>query len=413
MKEGVRLSTARSFKDISRDIIRGYSLPLVLGVIVALVFANAAPHLYEHIAEAPILFGQYSFAWLMENVFMVFFFGTAGVEIVHALSPGGSLNPLKKAVTPLMGTLGGILGPALMFLLLNKVFGQPAWSNGWGMCTATDIALAWLFAKLVFGKDHPAIGFLLLLAVADDAIGLVIIAIFYPTPGKPIQPLFLLLVVAGMLVAFALKKAKVHTLLPYIFGAGILCWIGLFKTGVSPALALVFVVPFLPKDNGTEEKGSTLHSFEHIVTPIVDYGLFFFGFANAGVRMSSMSGLTFIVMAALIVGKLLGISFFTYLFGNGFRFGLPKGMSNFDVLIASAIAGIGLTVALFIAQSAYTDPVIQGAAKMGALFSVAAGISVLLIKLAASPFLKRADRDAYLIEEALERIEEAEKKKKA
>ena len=398
------MSTSRSFKDISRDIVRGYSLPLVLGVILALIFANAAPHLYEHIAEEPFLLGKYSFAWIMENIFMVFFFGTAGVEIVHALSPGGSLNPLKKAVTPLAGTLGGILGPALLFLLLNRFLGEPAWANGWGMTTATDIALAWLFAKLVFGKDHPAIGFLLLLAVADDAIGLVIIAIFYPTPGQPIRPVFLLLVLAGMLVAFALKQAKVRSMLPYIFGAGVLCWFGLFKTGVSPALALVFVVPFLPKD-------STLHHFEHIVTPIVDYGLLLFGFANAGVRMSSMSGLTFLIMASLIFGKLLGISFFTYLFGNGFRLGLPKGMSNFDVLIASAIAGIGLTVALFIAQSAYTDPALQGAAKMGALFSVAAGIAVLIVKLTLRPFLERADRDAYLIEEALEHIEAAEKKK--
>ena len=399
----------RSLKDISQTIIRGYSIPLVLGVLLALLCANVIPHQYEWIAEEYQIFGKFSFAWFMENVFMVFFFGTAGVEIVHALSPGGSLNPLKKAVTPLMGTLGGILGPAVLFLVLNKVLGQPAWTNGWGMCTATDIALAWLFAKLVFGKEHPAISFLLLLAVADDAIGLIIIAVFYPTPGKPIQPLWLLLVVAGMLLAFALKKARVRTMLPYVFAAGILSWIGLFKTGVSPALALVFIVPFLPKDNGTEEKGSTLHNFEHIVTPIVDYGLFFFGFANAGVRMSSMSGLTFLVMASLILGKFFGISFFTFLFGNGFRFGLPKGMSNFDVLIASAIAGVGLTVALFIAQSAYTDAALQGAAKMGALFSVSAGLIVWILKLVFAPFFARKDRDAALMEEALDRLHELPK----
>lgn len=392
------MSETRSFKEISANIIRGYSLPLVFGVVAALIFANVSPHLYEHIAEEYLIFGKFSFAWFMENVFMVFFFGTAGVEIVHAVSPGGSLNPIKKAVTPLMGTLGGILGPAVLFLLLNHFFGQPEWSNGWGMCTATDIALAWLFAKLVFGREHPAISFLLLLAVADDAIGLIIIAVFYPTPGKPIQPLFLLLVVLAMLLAFGLKKLKVRTWLPYIFLCGTISWIGLFKTGVSPALALVFIVPFLPK--------KTLHSFEHTITPIVDYGLFFFGFANAGVRMSSMSGLTFLVMASLILGKFLGISFFTLFFGNGLKLGLPKGMSNFDVLIASAIAGVGLTVALFIAQSAYTDPSMQGAAKMGALFSVFAGIAVWVIKLLFTPFLARKDRESALLEEAIEHLHE-------
>ncbi|MBQ5480625.1 MAG: Na+/H+ antiporter NhaA, partial [Clostridia bacterium] len=199
---------------MSNDIIRAYSIPLILGVLVALLVANVAPHWYEYWIEEHLFFGKFTFAWFVENIFMVFFFGTAGIEIVHALSPGGALNPIKKAVTPLMATLGGVLGPAGLFLLLNHFFGHPDWSNGWGICTATDIALAWLFAKLVFGKDHPAVSFLLLLAVADDAIGLAIIAIFYPTPGQPIRPLFLLLVLAGMLVSFAFKKLKVKSYWP-------------------------------------------------------------------------------------------------------------------------------------------------------------------------------------------------------
>ncbi len=242
-----------------------------------------------------------------------------------------------------MATLGGVLGPAGLFLLLNHFFGHPDWSNGWGICTATDIALAWLFAKLVFGKDHPAVSFLLLLAVADDAIGLAIIAIFYPTPGQPIRPIFLLLVLAGMLVAFLFRKLKVKTYWPYILVAGILCWLGLFKTGVSPALSLVFVVPFLPNNKKEFEalekfgKETTLTKFEHNVSPIVDYGLFFFGFAMAGVRFSVMSALTFIVMISLIVGKMLGISLFTFIFGHGFKFGLPKGMSNLDVIVAGIV----------------------------------------------------------------------------
>ena len=397
---------------VSNNIIRAYSLPLILGVLTALLVANVAPHWYEYYIEEYLIFGKFTFAWFVENVFMVLFFGTAGIEIVHALSPGGALNPMKKAVTPLMATLGGVLGPAGLFLLLNHFFGHPDWANGWGICTATDIALAWLFAKLVFGKDHPAVSFLLLLAVADDAIGLVIIAVFYPTPGKAIQPIFLLLVLAGMLVAFALRKLKVKTYWPYILGGGILCWLGLFFTGVSPALSLVFVVPFLPNNKKEFEalekfgKETTLTKFEHNVSPIVDYGLFFFGFAMAGVRFSVMSTLTFLIMISLIVGKMLGISLFTFVFGHGFKFGLPKGMSNLDVILAGIVGGIGLTVALFVTQSAYTDLSIQGAAKMGALFSVAAGIFALIIHIIFRPILEREDKEAEMAEEAIEKLHE-------
>ena len=308
--------TQSKWSHISNDIIRAYSLPLILGVLVALLVANVAPHWYEYWIEEHLFFGKFTFAWFVENIFMVFFFGTAGIEIVHALSPGGALNPIKKAVTPLMATLGGVLGPACLFLLLNHFFGHPDWSNGWGICTATDIALAWLFAKLVFGKDHPAVSFLLLLAVADDAIGLAIIAIFYPTPGQPIRPIFLLLVLAGMLVAFLFRKLKVKTYWPYILVAGILCWLGLFKTGVSrhcpssSSSRSFRTTRRSSKPPRSSAKRRPSRSSNTTPAPIVDYGLFFFGFAMAGVRFSVTSALTFTVMISLIVGKMLGISLF-------------------------------------------------------------------------------------------------------
>ena len=121
--------TQSKWSHISNDIIRAYSIPLILGVIVALIVANAAPHWYEYWIEEHLFFGKFTFAWFVENVFMVFFFGTAGIEIVHALSPGGALNPIKKAVTPLMATLGGVLGPAVLFLLLHWHGFSRSWSS--------------------------------------------------------------------------------------------------------------------------------------------------------------------------------------------------------------------------------------------------------------------------------------------
>ncbi len=215
-----------------------------------------------------------------------------------------------------------------------------------------------------------------------------------------------------MLVAFAFKKLKVKSYWPYIVVGGILCWLGLFKTGVSPALSLVFIVPFLPNNKKEFEalekfgKETTLTKFEHNVSPIVDYGLFFFGFAMAGVRFSVMSALTFIVMISLIVGKMLGISLFTFVFGHGFKFGLPKGMSNLDVIVAGIVGGTGLTVALFVTNAAYTDLAIQGAAKMGALFSASAGVFAFIVHTIFRPIFQRADIEATLEEEAIEKLHE-------
>ena len=163
-------------------------------MIAGLVFANVDIHAYEEMVdfhifgdEAKIFGKSVTVHFLINEIFMVFFFGIATKEITESVLPGGALNPIRKALNPLMGTLGGVFGPAGTFFLLAWIFyggsgdfGTVA--NGWGIPTATDIALAWLVARVIFGNGHPAINFLLLLAVADDAIGLGIIAVFYPDP---------------------------------------------------------------------------------------------------------------------------------------------------------------------------------------------------------------------------------------
>jgi len=376
------------------NFIRDYSIPLIAGVIAALLVANFFPSLHDIIVYTPILGKKITFEWLVNEGFMTLFFASAGIAIVNSMSPGGAMNPIKKAVTPLMATFGGVLGPIAIFFILNSIIGRPEWSDGWGICTATDIALAWLIAKVVFGKDHPAVTFLLLLAVADDAIGLVIIAVFYPTPGSPVRPLFLLVTAAGIGIALLFNKKNVRSFWPYILIAGGTSWIGLFLTGVSPALALVVIIPFLPRKakivsaqdgHGADDAAavSTLGRFEKGIGPIVDYGLFFFGFANAGVAFTDMSTLTLIVMVSLIVGKTMGISLFAFISAKLLKFGLPTGMKAKEIPIAGIIGGVGLTVALFVSQAAYTDMAVQSAAKMGALFSIfSACIGICAAKLA-------------------------------
>ena len=412
-----------------------------------MVFANIDIHAYEEMVDYHIfgdntkIFGKaVTVHFLINEIFMVFFFGIATKEITESVLPGGALNPMRKAINPLMGTLGGVFGPAGLFLLLAWVFyggsgDMSIVANGWGIPTATDIALAWLVARIVFGAGHPAVNFLLLLAVADDAIGLGIIAVFYPDPQHPVAPAWLLLVVAGMVVALVMRRFEVRRWIVYILIAGGLSWVGLVKSSIEPALALVVIVPFLPGPKTTHglfeedeheyehthpqggeaalgqdvpaedvlaegtpaaatgEEEEELHhrhapldAFEHQLKLPVDFGLFFFAFANAGVAFASITQVTFIVLLSLIVGKTVGITLFSWV-GVRLGFPLPEGMGTKHLLVAAIIAGLGLTVALFVAGKAYDDPAFQDPAKMGAVLSAGAAI----IAFAVGRFLKVKD----------------------
>lgn len=398
------------------NILQEYSLPLIVGVVAGLAMANIDNHFYEEMVDYHVfgqdveIFGRaVTSHFLINEIFMVFFFGVAAKEITQSLLPGGALNPIPKAINPLMGTLGGVLGPAGLYFLLTYIFygGGDDFSevaNGWGIPTATDIALAWLVARLVFGNGHPAVNFLLLLAVADDAIGLGIIAVFYPDPEHPVQPAWLLLTFGGMAAAYGMRRLHINFWPAYILIAGGMSWMGLFKSSIEPALALVVIVPFLPSP-GTGlalheeepeqiEEGehpdsalqrdiaphhpltghhSPLDQFEHQLKLFVDVGLFFFAFANAGVAFGSINAVTAIVLISLIAGKAIGVTSLSWL-ASLFGFPLPTGMQMKHLFVAATVAGLGLTVALFVAGKAFTGPPFQDPAKMGAVLS--AGVAL-------------------------------------
>jgi NhaA family Na+:H+ antiporter len=367
------------------NLLREFSVPLVAGVAAALIWANRAPKSYYAFLHHDFL-GSLSFHFLSNDIFMVFFFGIAAVEITQSFLPGGDLNPVKKAVNPLLSTFGGVIGPALVYLTLNHFIGSANLQRGWGIPTATDIAFAWLVARIVFGSNHPAISFLLLLAVADDGIGLAIIAIFYPNPHFPAEPIWLLLTIGGMAAAYLFRRSGMRSYWPYVLIGGGLSWAGLYQAHLHPALSLVFIIPFLPHARKEQKHffeediadRSAIARFEHEWKIIVDFGLFTFGLANAGVEFSSIGTATWLVFLALLIGKTVGI-FFMGSLGEKMGFPLPHGMKKKELLIVGIIAGFGFTVALFVAGEAFIDPILQGAAKMGALLS--AGVSIIALAL--------------------------------
>ncbi len=359
------------------------SLFLLFGAVLALVLANVNEHGYRELIELR-LFGDRSpeltLHFLINDVLMALFFAIAAKEVWEALLPGGPLANPRNAATPLMATLGGMVGPAVLFLLGATLVGRlHELGRGWAVPCATDIAFSYMTARIVFGARHPAIAFLLLLAIADDAAGLVILATAYPQ--KPVEPAWFLLTALAVAIGFALRKFRLRSFWWYLLIPGSLSWFSLYKAGIHAALGLVPIIPCMPHaqtDLGIFARRElkrldTLNEFEHWWKNPVELILGLFGFANAGVAFSNVGTGTVLVATGRIVGKPLGITLFSWLGEKVFKFQMPTGVSYKHVVSLGMIAGIGFTVALFMATAAFPEPgLIQDEIKMGALASFAA-----------------------------------------
>jgi Na+:H+ antiporter, NhaA family len=347
------------------------SLLLPIGAVAALIWANTAPDIYLQFA----LHARF----IVNDIGMTLFFALAAKEIVEATAPHGALHPLSKTVTPVVAAIGGMLVPAGMYLGLVAAADLPELRRGWAIPTATDIAFSFLIARWVFGRKHPAVPFLLLLAIADDAFGLVVLALFYPTTMvRPVA--FGALLALALALCWAFRRARVMRFWPYIAIGGLLSWFAFFRGGLHPALALVPVVPFVPhagSDAGMfEDVGppgrDPLSQFEQAAKVPAEIILFLFGLVNAGVPVGNIGVGTWIVVAALVAGKPLGI-IVAVLGGKPIGARLPTGLTRRDLLVVGCTAGFGFTVALFFATAAFPGGALLDETKMGALLSVTAG----------------------------------------
>ncbi|MDA1161690.1 MAG: Na+/H+ antiporter NhaA [Planctomycetota bacterium] len=404
------------------------SMFLIAGAIAALVWANVAPDSYHHFIHLDLTgSGEHHAApaqdeadghdatahvatsdtpelgddattseqhgvtlhFLINDVLMALFFAIAGKEVWEALLPGGALSDPRKAATPLLATVGGVLGPAAIYIGGVMLTGQQELANGWAVPCATDIAFSYLVARMIFGQGHPAIAFLLLLAIADDAAGLVILAVFYPTSALALE--WMGLAVAGMALGIGFQKLKLQSFWWYLLIPGAMSWFAFYKAGIHPALGLIPIIPIMPhakSDLGLfarEElnRDDTLNSFEHWWKDKVELILGLFGLVNAGVAFSAVGTGTWLVLAGLIIGKPVGITFMTWLAVRVLGLKMPEGMNFRHVVTLGMIAAIGFTVALFVSTAAFPAGLTLDSVKMGALGSFgAAGLSFIVAKLA-------------------------------
>jgi NhaA family Na+:H+ antiporter len=392
------------------NFVTTYSILLISGALIALVWANINYDSYHHFVEfviwdhAPI--GHYhdghrtlTLHYLINDVAMAFFFAIAAKEVWEAIIlKNGSLRG-KKAATPLFATAGGMLGPIAVYLGLAMLLGSDTYTavaNGWAIPTATDIAFSYLVGRMVFGSGHPAVRFLLLLAIADDAAGLIILAIFYPSGD--LAPEWLGLSVVAAIAVFVLANwlpryldrgnqtrptstwvRQKLTFWPYLVAA-CFSWYGFMMAGIHPALGLLPIVPTIPHADrafGFFSEAETylhdlLNDIEHGLKIPVEVVLFFFGLLNAGVVFSAIGDPTWLVLAGLIIGKPVGVFLFGIIGAHVLKLGLPQGMRTIDLFVIGCVSAIGFTVSLFVASVAFDPGPVQDAAKMGALFSFGA-----------------------------------------
>lgn len=367
------------------------SLFLILGAVAGLIWANLDHASYEHFLHLPLLETTHigyehdghrviTLHYLVNDLLMALFFAIAGKEVWEATLPGGPLNKPRQAANPLFATAGGVLVPAGVYLLGAAALGQlDVLGTGWAVPCATDIAFSYLVARLIFGSGHPAIPFLLLLAIADDAIGLIIIAVFYPQ--EEVRIAWLLLAVAGMLVGFIFRRLRIRSFWPYLVIGGALSMYGFIRAGLHPVLGLLPIIPTMPHahvDTGlfdwkSLEERDTLNRFEHWWNNPVEIILGLFGLLNAGVVFSAIGNATYLVLAGLLIGKPLGIWGFGIV-ADKLGFKAPEGIRGKELFVIGCAAAIGFTVALFVATVAFPPGAAQDAAKMGALFSFGAAI---------------------------------------
>ncbi len=403
---------------------------LLVATLAALVWANspwdAAYHnLFEfHFTLQlgdDVLIDQTVGEWINDGAMAVFFF-VVGMEVKREFVVGDLRKPAAAAL-PVIGALGGMIVPALIYTAFNA--GGPA-SSGWGIPMATDIAFAIGFVVLLGSRVPSALKlFLLTLAIVDDIGAILVIALFYSDDLSGPW----LLVSAAIVVVLALMRYSRIWYTPAYLIVGLVLWYAVFESGVHATIAGVILGLFTParplvSDDSTDaavvlsvtkgsvdvpgvrrawfhlrERVSVAERLENLLHPWTSFVIVpVFALANAGVTISGdsiadalSSELTMGIVAGLVIGKLVGITLACW---AGVRTGLcalPAGVTWPKMVGISAVAGIGFTVSLFIARLEFDAGPLISEAKIGVLFASLAAAVLGVVILVASGRTDRAE----------------------
>lgn len=340
---------------------------LFCATILALIFANAPllNDFYHSFVHFKMTLGVVRDGHMEENVhfwindfLMVFFFFMVGLELKKEVMEG-ALQDFKKILVPTLAAIGGVLLPAVIFVLIN--WGDSTAIKGWAIPMATDIAFALgIFALL--GKNLPSSLriFLLTLAIMDDLFAIIVIAIFYTSN---LNLIYLGLCAIVFLVMLGVNFKNIDSKIPYVI-LGIILWFFILNSGIHATLAGVLIAFTIPLYSKKAEP--IIENIEHAFAfPVNFVVLPLFAFVNAGVVLSGIKvaeafgSVPVGIFLGLFIGKQVGVFLFTFLAVKLGLGSLPEGANYKHLYVVAILCGIGFTMSLFIGNLAYGEHALE------------------------------------------------------
>ena len=393
-----------------------FAKALLGGVGLATLWVNLAPASYydaiEHrlldldlprwLAPLPVSLTPLN---ITADGLMAFFLFFIGKELWEALTQ--EHGPLKgrQAMLPAGLVLGGLLGASAVWVIVSQLVEtaeEAGFATGWPVPLGSDVVLCFLVGRAAFGPGHPALHLLLLLTIASDSLALLIAGL--AAPDVSLRLAWLLLPLGAALAAWALfgrspapdaaetQRRAGRRLWPYLL-AGLLSWLGVAASGLPPALGLLPVIPAIAHADRSfglfAEAEELLHDplnrLAHALAWPLTVVLFLFGLTRGGIDLQAFAPTTVTTLAALWLGRPLGMLVIGLGLAAALGLRLPQGITLRDVLRIAVIMGMGFTIPVLSLETALPGGAMQEAARLGLALSLLAGPLALLLARASAP----------------------------
>jgi len=365
-------------------------LVLLIAAIIALVISNSSlSNLYFDTLNQYLFIGINDFGlklsvhhWINDLLMAIFFFFVT-LEIKREFIQG-ELSNLKKALLPIIGAVGGMVVPALVYVFIN--LGNSETLNGWAIPSATDIAFSLGILSLLGSRVPISLKvFLTALAIIDDLGAILIIAFFY---SGDLSISYLSLILISYILLLTLNKFGVKKFIPYLI-IGTFMWFFTYKSGIHATIAGVLLASTIPH-RIKEKDFSLLIKLEHAISPYVAFMIMpIFAFANAGVSLEGLSLSSLLepvplgILLGLFVGKQVGVMVLSFI---AVKFGvaqMPDKSSWLSLYGVSILTGVGFTMSLFVGNLAFAESIqyidgVKIGVLAGSLLSTVFGYFILL-----------------------------------
>ena len=365
-------------------------LVLLIAAIIALLISNSNfSELYFETLEKYLFIGINNFGlklsvhhWINDLLMAIFFFFVT-LEIKREFIQG-ELSNLKKALLPIIGAVGGMVIPALFYVVIN--FGNVETLNGWAIPSATDIAFSLGILSLLGSRVPISLKiFLTALAIIDDLGAILIIAFFY---SGDLSISYLSLILISYIFLLILNKYGVKKFVPY-FIIGAFMWYFTFKSGIHATIAGVLLASTIPH-RVKDKDYSLLIKLEHAISPYVAFLIMpIFAFANAGVSLEGLSLSALLlpvplgILLGLFIGKQVGVMIFSFVAVKLGAAQMPDNANWLTIYGVAVLTGIGFTMSLFVGNLAFVENIqyidgVKIGVLAGSLLSTLFGYFILL-----------------------------------